>query len=1548
MKQTYPEAQGLYRPEFEHDACGIGVVADINGRKSHDIVRDALDILANLAHRGGAGSDPLTGDGAGILLQIPDRYFRKILPDISLPEPGKYGVGMLFMPRISEARDACTKLIHGIANELGLKVICQRDLPVNDSIIGVTARDCRPHIAQVFLERPITFEKEEEFERSLYVMRKQCESLAPAFLKKYAEGFYFASLSSRTIVYKGMLTANQIDEFYMDLADLDFESALALVHSRYSTNTFPSWERAHPYRYLIHNGEINTLRGNVNAMHARESHLEPDWFGFRSEMILPIINESGSDSAMFDNCLEFLTLSGRSLEHAAMMMVPEPWSRHESMSDERKAFYEYHGMLMEPWDGPAAMALTDGRKICALLDRNGLRPSRYMVTKDGRVILASETGVLNVPEENIAYKNRLRPGRMLIIDIQAGLIINDEEIKEQLAREKPYREWLDKYSVTLDASTEKRERNPLRKADRIESLEGLQKAFGYTVEDIRMTLEPMASRGVEPIGSMGDDTPPAVLSEKPLLLFEYFRQMFAQVTNPPIDAIREKIVVSERVYIGAEGNVIRPVPEDARKLILMNPILSGREMNMLRKPHSEDLKSETLSLLYPAGGDGIVLEKYLDRLCKDAEKALEQGANILILSDRGVCREKSAMPSLLSVSALHQHMTRMRKRKDFSLIIESGEPRNSHHFSLLLAFGASAIHPYLAIESIADRVSSGALMLSEEKAEENFLSASAKGVVKVLSKMGISTVRSYRGSQIFEALGIGSDVIDQYFTMTASRIGGIGLREIAEETAQRHSAAFFENKTDPGLDSGGIAQWRSDGEYHRINPETVGLLQRAVRSGDYELFKKYSAAMNAAGRSACTIRGLMEFVPTKDSVPIEEVEPVERIVRRFKTGAMSYGSLSKEAHETLAIAMNRIGGKSNSGEGGEDPGRFMMLPNGDLKNSAIKQIASGRFGVTSGYLFSAKEIQIKMAQGAKPGEGGQLPGEKVYPWIAKTRNSTPGVGLISPPPHHDIYSIEDLAELIFDLKNANKYARISVKLVSEAGVGTVAAGVAKGRADVVLISGSDGGTGASPRTSIRNAGLPWELGLAEVQQTLLLNDLRSRITVEVDGKLLTGRDVIVAALLGAEEFGFATGPLITLGCVMMRVCNLDTCPTGVATQNPKLRARFLGKPEYVVNFMRFIAAEVREYMAEHGFRTMDEMIGRTDLLRPVRNRTVRKAANIDLSAILAAPSFREGKEVRRTRVQEHPLEETLDHRILIPLCEKALLSKTRTTASLSIRNVNRAVGTQLGAEITAKYGSAGLPDNTIEIAFTGSAGQSFGAFIPPGLTLILCGDANDYVGKGLSGGRIVVREHSASARTQNDGVAVGNTVLYGATSGEAFIRGTAGERFCVRNSGATAVVEGCGDHGCEYMTGGRVVVLGKTGRNFAAGMSGGIAYVYDPDGSFSRSCNTEMVRLEPLTDPEEIPIVRSLIEKHLRYTESTKAAVILEAMDRNAEHFVRVIPTEYEQMLMALRRAEDSGITGEDAMMAAFEERYPVSNEAMHTDSVSPENMRSREGNKNG
>lgn len=1532
--QGLPRAQGLYDPNNEHDACGIGFVVDIHGRKSHSIVQNGLKILANLAHRGGAGSEENTGDGAGILLQLPDRYFRKTLRDVALPQPGHYGVGMVFMPRIPDSREACRKQIEKAVTDEGQSVICWRDLPVNETILGNKARECRPHFSQIFVGRSPDINTEAEFDRRLYVIRKRCERETHDFAAEYGENFYFASFSARTVVYKGMLTAQQMDAFYMDLADLDFESALALVHSRYSTNTFPSWERAHPYRYLIHNGEINTLRGNINSMHARESHIQTDLFGKDVEKIFPIINEDGSDSAMFDNCLEFLTLSGRSLEHAAMMMVPEPWDHHESMSETRKAFYEYHSMIMEPWDGPAAMAFTDGRKVCAILDRNGLRPSRYTVTKDGLVILSSETGVLELSPEEILEKSRLQPGRILLIDTEKGRIVNDEEIKEGLAAEHPYREWIDTHAIAAnelasmaDACKEIADCGRMWNIDNdnlpVEApLQSLQKAFGYTMEDIRMILMPMAEEGINPVGSMGTDTPLAVLSDKPQLLYDYFKQMFAQVTNPPIDALREKNVVMSRVALGAEGDLIHPVPEDGRKIILPHPILGEETLLALKSLNTKDFRSATLSILYPADGDGKNLEKHLDRLCLAGERALNAGANILILSDRGVCESKSAIPALLAVSALHQHMTRERRRKDFSLILESGEPREVHHFSLLIAFGASAVHPYLALETIKEQIREGFLKKTFEKAQENYITASVKGIIKVISKMGISTIQSYKGAQIYEALGIGKELINKYFTSTPSRIGGIGLYEIAEENAMKHRDAFAINTPDPGLPSGGRYQWRKDGEYHLFNPMTVQLLQRAVRTGDYALFGQYSDLINRQTQRICTIRGLLEFLPSKQPVPIEEVEPVEEIVRRFKTGAMSYGSISKEAHEALAIAMNRLGGKSNTGEGGEDPERFKVLPDGDSKNSAIKQIASGRFGVTSHYLVNAKELQIKMAQGAKPGEGGQLPGRKVYPWIAATRHSTPGVGLISPPPHHDIYSIEDLAELIFDLKNANKYARISVKLVSEAGVGTVAAGVAKGRADVVLISGYDGGTGASPKTSIRHAGLPWELGVAETHQTLLLNDLRSRIVIETDGKLLTGRDVAVAALLGAEEFGFATAPLVALGCVMMRVCNLDTCPVGVATQNPELRAKFGGRPEYVVNFMRFIAQELREIMAELGIRTVDEMVGRTDLLRPDRAIDFWKTKNIDLSAILYHPIQYQGQANHHTEYQDHKLEETMDHRILIPLCGEALTMGIPVEASLPIRNVNRVVGTQLGAEITRKYGPEGLPEDTIRLQFTGSAGQSFGAFIPAGMTLHLIGDANDYLGKGLSGGRIVVCADKGASFSGSENISVGNTVLYGATSGEAFIQGVAGERFCVRNSGATAVVEGCGDHGCEYMTGGRVVVLGKTGRNFAAGMSGGIAYIFDPNERFPTRCNQEMVRLDKLSDEEEIAEVKNMIEKHVAYTGSEFAAGILQNFAENCESFVKVMPTDYERMLQFIQKMEKDGLSGEAAKMAAFEANY--------------------------
>jgi glutamate synthase (NADPH/NADH) large chain len=1516
-----PKQQGLYSPEFEHDACGIGFVVNIHGKKTHTIVQQGITILANLAHRGGAGSEENTGDGAGILVQIPDRFFRQVCPliDIQLPEAGKYGVGMAFLPRHADDRLACQKNIEKIVKSEGQHVLGWRTLPVNELSLGSGAKANRPYIAQIFVEKSADVKTEQDFERKLYVIRKRCESLTLTLAQDSPKYFYFASLSCRTIVYKGMLTADQMDTFYLDLASLEFESALALVHSRYSTNTFPSWERAHPYRYLIHNGEINTLRGNINSMHARESLIKTDVFGDDVSKVFPIINTEGSDSAMFDDCLEFLTLSGRSIEHAAMMMVPEPWSKHESMSDESKAFYEFHSMISEPWDGPAAMAFTDGRKVCAILDRNGLRPSRYYVTKDGLVILSSEAGVLDIPADQIVEKNRLRPGRLLLIDTVEGRIVTDEEIKQKMADEHPYRTWIDKYLIPLDRIAFTPNINPVEDigSDRVELF---QKAFGYTYEDARKMILPMAKDSIEPLGSMGQDTPLAVLSDQPQLLYNYFKQLFAQVTNPPIDALREHIVTMSRLYLGSEGNLVDPKPEDCHLIKIKHPILTNEQLAKLKNIKEKGFAAVTLPILYPAGGDGGDMRKALTDLFEAAENAINSGANLIILSDRGIGPKKAAIPALLAVSGLHQYMTRRRKRKHFSLILESGEPREVHHFALLLGYGVSAINPYVAYATVEELIRQGVLTdMSTEEALSHYVKASVKGIVKVLSKMGISTIQSYQGAQIFEALGIGKQVIDTYFTSTPSRIGGLDLDGIAREANMRHTAAFEGAQADPGLPSGGQYQWRKDGEYHMFNPLTIHMLQQAVRSGDYKLFKEYSSHLNQETQRLCTIRGLMEFVPTKQPISIYEVESVESIVRRFKTGAMSYGSISKEAHEALAIAMNRLGGKSNTGEGGEDPARFLRLTNGDSKNSAIKQVASGRFGVTSHYLVNAKEIQIKMAQGAKPGEGGQLPGRKVYPWIAQTRHSTPGVGLISPPPHHDIYSIEDLAELIHDLKNANKYARINVKLVSEVGVGTIAAGVAKGRADVVLISGYDGGTGASPITSIRHAGLPWELGLAETHQTLLLNDLRSRITVETDGKLLTGRDVVIAALLGAEEFGFATGPLVALGCVMMRVCNLDTCPVGVATQNPELRAKFCGKPEYVVNFMSFIAQEMREIMAELGFRTIDEMIGRTDMLRPDQAIRFWKTKGLDLSCLLYQPDLDSTIDRHCTMTQDHRLEETLDQKVLIPLCQPALDEAKKVRISLPIRNVNRVVGTQLGSEVTRKYGPQGLPDSTIEVLFKGSAGQSFGAFVPAGITFTLCGDSNDYIGKGLSGGRIAVYPDPTASFIPENNIVIGNVAFYGATSGEAYVRGISGERFCVRNSGLSAVVEGCGDHGCEYMTGGYVVVLGKTGRNFAAGMSGGVAFVYDVDGQFASRCNKEMVGLSTLSDPEDISLVKLMLKKHIEYTDSSYARDILDAFDTYAPHFVKVLPKDYERMLNAIRDVEAQGLTGEEALMAAFD-----------------------------
>ena len=1519
QKSGIPARQGLYDPVYEHDACGIGVIVRINGEKSHDIIVDALKVLANLSHRGGAGSEGNTGDGAGLLMQIPDKFLRRVCPTlgIELPAAGEYGVGMVFMSRNAEARKECQRRIERVVRDEGQTVLGWRMMPVNESSLGSVARANRPAIRQLLIGRSPDLKSKEAFERKLYVIRRRCEQLVSELTEIESGYYYFASLSSSTIVYKGMLTADQVDDFYVDLRDLDVESALALVHSRYSTNTFPSWERAHPYRYLIHNGEINTLRGNVNWMKARQPDLKSDLFGDDLPKIMPLLQEQNSDSAIFDNCLEFLNLAGRSLPHAAMMMVPEPWENNENMGDSLRAFYEYHSTLMEPWDGPAAMAFTNGVQVGAILDRNGLRPSRYTVTTDGLVILSSETGVLEIEPERILRRDRLRPGRMLLIDTAAGRIINDDELKAEMAAAKPYQTWLDQNMLDLDdLEPSDKPAAPVGSLD----LEQKEKAFGYTFEDVRTIILPMATDAIEPMGAMGNDAPLAVLSDQPQLLYNYFKQLFAQVTNPPIDANFEALVTTTDTYIGSDGSLTDPQPGNCRQIRIHYPLITNDELLKLRDVSHEGFASATLPILYPTGGSGEQLKAALEQLFAQADAAIESGKNILILSDRGITETESAIPALLAVAGLHHHLIRRQTRTRVSLVLESGEPREVHHFALLVGYGASAINPYLTFDIISDAIETGRLTcIDPDKALHNYIKAAVKGIVKVLSKMGISTIQSYQGSQIFEAIGIGREMIDRYFTATPSRIGGIILEDVADMVSCRWAAAFADPGIDPGLPSGGQNQWRSGGEYHLFNPMTVYTLQQACRNGDYAQFKEYSELLNAQTQRLSTLRGLLEFVPSDEPISIDEVESVDEIVRRFKTGAMSYGSISKEAHETLAIAMNRLGGRSNSGEGGEDPERFAPMANGDSRCSAIKQVASGRFGVTSHYLVNAGELQIKMAQGAKPGEGGQLPGRKVYPWIATTRHATPGVGLISPPPHHDIYSIEDLAELIHDLKNANNQARISVKLVSEVGVGTIAAGVAKGRADVILISGYDGGTGASPRTSIRHAGLPWELGLAETHQTLLLNNLRSRVTVETDGKLLTGRDVAIAALLGAEEYGFATGPLVTIGCVMMRVCNLDTCPVGVATQNPELRSRFTGKPEYVENFMRFIAQELREIMAILGFRTITEMVGRTDRLGLGRLERHPRLAGIDLSPLLYQPHVPLTTGRTCTRKQNHGLEHSMDQKYLIPISRPALEKGLRVHATLPIHNTDRVAGTQLGSEISRRYGALGLPDGTIDFTLKGSAGQSFGAFIPKGMILRLIGDANDYIGKGLSGGRIVVVPPENAAFEPEDNIIVGNTALYGATSGEFFARGLAGERFCVRNSGANAVVEGVGDHGCEYMTGGRAVILGRTGRNFAAGMSGGIAYVFDEDGQFLQHCNQAMVDVSLLATAKDEAEVLNLICKHRDATGSEKATRIIADWEESKKRIYKVMPKDYRRMLEAIAAAQASGLTGEAAILAAFE-----------------------------
>jgi glutamate synthase (ferredoxin) len=1511
-----PPKQGLYDPQFEHDACGVGFVVNIKGKKSHEIVRQALTILINLRHRGACGCETNTGDGAGILLQLPDKFFRKVCGQnkIQLPAFGEYGVGMLFLPHDPAERAKCESTLERIIAEEGQQLLGWRTVPTRNETLGSVARDSEPFVRQVFVKRNAGISDPLAFERKLFVIRAR----ATHEIRKDNPQFYSPTFSYRTISYKGMLMSEQVDEYFPDLADKDVESALALVHSRFSTNTFPSWHRAHPYRFIAHNGEINTLRGNINWMHARESLFASDLFGDDLKKVLPIIDTTGSDSAMFDNCLEFLVLSGRSLPHAVMMMIPEPWSNHETMSEEKKAFYEYHSCLMEPWDGPASIAFTDGLMMGAVLDRNGLRPSRYYVTKDDLVIMASEVGVLDIPPERILQKGRLQPGRMFLVDTQAGRIIADEEIKNQIVKQHPYGEWLDRYMLELGRLPDI---SDLPEPDHDTVLQR-QQAFGYTFEDLRLLMVPMAKTGVEAIGSMGTDTPLAVLSDKPQLLYNYFKQLFAQVTNPPIDCIREEIVTSAETTIGSERNLLKPEPESCQLLELKNPILTNEELARIRHIKQPGFKSVTLPILFnPAEGEAG-LESAMRELFRQASAAINDGVNILILSDRGVDRTNAPIPALLAVSGLHHHLIREGTRTRAGLVLESGEPREVHHFSLLIGYGAGAINPYLAFETLDDMIRQGLLKeIKHKEACKNFVKAAVKGVVKVTSKMGISTIQSYRGAQIFEAIGLNQSIIDRYFTWTPSRVEGIGLDVVANEVLMRHSHAFPDRQVNgETLDVGGQYQWRADGEVHLFSPQTVHKLQRAVRNADYKSFKEYSALVNEQTKRHCTLRGLLELKFPAQPIPIDEVESVESIVKRFKTGAMSYGSISKEAHESLAVAMNRIGGKSNTGEGGEDPSRYTLEPNGDSKNSAIKQVASGRFGVTSEYLVNARELQIKMAQGAKPGEGGQLPGGKVYPWIAKVRLSTPGVGLISPPPHHDIYSIEDLAELIHDLKNSNRHARISVKLVAEVGVGTIAAGVAKAHADVVLISGYDGGTGASPQTSIKHAGIPWELGLAETHQTLLLNNLRSRIVVETDGQLKTGRDVVIATLLGAEEFGFATAPLVSLGCIMMRVCHLNTCPVGVATQDPDLRKKFTGDPQHVVHFMKYIAQEVREIMAQLGFRTITEMVGRADLLEMRQALAHYKARGLDYSRILYTPDL--GPEVGRFAQipQDHGLEDSLDVKTLLGLSQPAIEKGEKVSADLPIQNVNRVVGTILGSEVSRKFGPRGLPEDTIRLNFKGSAGQSFGAFIPSGITLTLEGDANDYVGKGLSGGKIVIYPPAGSTFVAEENIIIGNVALYGATSGEAYIRGMAGERFCVRNSGVNSVVESVGDHGCEYMTGGHVVVLGKTGRNFAAGMSGGIAYILDEHRDFANHCNLQMVALESLEGAEEIARVRGMIEKHQKYTGSTRAAQVLASWDKFLPRFVKVMPKDYKRVLEAFNRVTAAGLSGEDAIMAAFEE----------------------------
>jgi glutamate synthase domain-containing protein 2/glutamate synthase domain-containing protein 1/glutamate synthase domain-containing protein 3 len=1492
-----PKAQGLYDPRNEHDACGIGFVANISGEKSHDIILKGIEILINLTHRGACGCDPQTGDGAGVLIQIPHAFFEGECSRLGfpLPSPGEYGVGMVFLPVEPHERMSCEAILEEIVRDEGLTVLGWRDTPVNANTIGRLARSTQPYIEQVFIKRAYGMD-EDALERKLYIIRKRAEKEVSRTDLREKSFFYIPSFSCRTIVYKGLLLAPQIANFYLELSNSEVRSGLCLVHQRFSTNTFPTWHLAHPFRYICHNGEINTLRGNVNWMQARTSVLASPLFGDDLKKLEPIIAPGGSDSANLDNAVELLFLAGRSLPHVMEMLIPQAWVNDPTMPDDVKAFYEYHASLMEAWDGPAAVCFTDGRMIGAKLDRNGLRPGRFVVTNRGLVIMASEAGVLPIDPEEVRFKGRLEPGRMLLVDTEKGRIIPDEEIKKRLAARQPYAKWLKENQITLKHLADP----PRVQATDHPTILMRQRAFGYTDEDLKTIMIPMATQGEEPVGSMGTDTPLACLSDKPQLLFNYFKQMFAQVTNPAIDPIREDLVMSLYDYIGREGNILEETPQLCHTLKKRHPIVTNWNLEKLRRVSWGDFLATTLPMLFRVDGGEKRLAEAVDSLCRRASLAIKSGYTLLILSDRGVDEEYAPIPTLLALSAVHNHLVREKTRGQVALIVETGKPREVMHFALLVGYGASAINPYLAIETLEDLHAKGYFPAEYtfQKVLKNYIKAVDKGLLKVLSKMGISTLQSYCGAQIFEAIGLNKSVVERYFTGTSSRIEGVGLEVLAREALMRHKFAMQPPaESDTELEIGGSYQYRERGERHLLNPLTISKLQHAVRQSSFSTYQEYARIANEQSRNLYTLRGLLDLHPAGPAVPIEEVEPAAEIVKRFATGAMSFGSISKEAHETLAIAMNRIGGRSNTGEGGEDEARFQPDANGDWRRSAIKQVASGRFGVTTNYLVNADDLQIKIAQGAKPGEGGQLPGHKVDEVIARVRHSIPGVQLISPPPHHDIYSIEDLAQLIYDLKNVNPQARISVKLVAESGVGTVAAGVAKAHADVILISGYDGGTGASPISSIRHAGIPWELGLSETQQTLVMNDLRSRVRLQVDGKLQTGRDVAIAALLGAEEFGFATLPLISMGCIMMRKCHLNTCPVGVATQDPLLRKRFQGQPEHVINFFFFIAEDLRQIMAQLGFRKLDEMVGRVDCLTQRRDVDHWKASGLNLSAVLYNPHVPTRVGRHCTIKQEHGLEKSLDYQ-LIGHAREALERGKKVSISLPIRNTHRTVGAMLSGEIARRYGTEGLPDDTIRFQFTGSAGQSFGAFLAKGVTLILEGEANDYVGKGLSGGRLIIYPPRNSSFQPEENILVGNVVLYGATSGEVFFNGMAGERFAVRNSGATAVVEAVGDHGCEYMTKGTVVVLGKTGRNFAAGMTGGIAYVLDETGEFVRvRCNRASVDLDPVVDPQDIDLIQLLIARHAELTESPRAKWILDNWETMLPKFIKVFPHEYKRVL---------------------------------------------------